>query len=130
MVWKRPPLACSGPGVNNVPSLNCALFFFSFFFLVQVCFEIVSPLTIKKVVDNKVTYYASIDVLPSWTRPEQTENVPAISIWIDETQLLRKYEFQCSKSDKYSPQAGFEITDVRSVHTYLYILVFWVECIS
>ena len=103
---------------------------YSFFFLVQVCFEIVSPLTIKKVVDNKVTYYASIDVLPSWTRPEQTENVPAISIWIDETQLLRKYEFQCSKSDKYSPQAGFEITDVRSVHTYLYILVFWVECIS
>ena len=114
--------------MNNVPSLNCALFFF--FFLVQVCFEIVSPLTIKKVVDNKVTYYASIDVLPSWTRPEQTENVPAISIWIDETQLLRKYEFQCSKSDKYSPQAGFEITDVRSVHTYLYILVFWAECIS
>ena len=95
-----------------------------------MCFEIVSPLTIKKVVDNKVTYYASIDVLPSWTRPEQTENVPAISIWIDETQLLRKYEFQCSKSDKYSPQAGFEITDVRSVDTYLYILVFWVECIS
>ena len=103
---------------------------YSFFFLVQVCFEIVSPLTIKKVVDNKATYYARIDVLPSWTRPEQTENVPAISIWIDETQLLRKYEFQCSKSDKYSPQAGFEITDVRSVDTYLYILVFWVECIS
>ena len=84
-----------------------------FCFLVQVCFEIISPLTIKTVVDNKATYYSRIDVIPQWTRPDVTGNVPAISIWIDEAQALRKYEFQCATADKYSPITGYEITDVR-----------------
>ena len=79
-----------------------------------MCFEIVDPLTIKKVVDNKATYYANIDAIPEWTKPDQSENVPAISIWIDEAQALRKYEFQCAKSDKYTPLSGYEITEVRS----------------
>lgn len=88
---------------------------------VKVCFEIIDPLTIKKVVDNKATYYAKIDVLPEWTRPDQTGNVPAFSIWIDEAQALRKYEFQCSKSDKYTPLAGYDITEVRSDWTLPYL---------
>lgn len=82
---------------------------------IQVCFEIIDPLTIKKVVDNKASYYANIDVLPGWTRPDQSGNVPAISIWIDEAQALRKYEFQCAKSDEYTPLTGYKLTDVRSV---------------
>ncbi|CAH3028156.1 unnamed protein product [Porites evermanni] len=81
--------------------------------LTKVCFEIIDPLTIKKVVDNKATYYSTIDVLPEWTRPNETENVPAISIWIDDAEALRKYEFQCSKADEYSPLSGYKITDVR-----------------
>ena len=84
-----------------------------------MCFEIIDPLTIKKVVDNKATYYSRIDVLPEWTRPDESGNVPAISIWIDEAQLLRKYEFHCSKSDRYTPLTGFTITDVRSVHVHV-----------
>ncbi|XP_068704567.1 uncharacterized protein [Montipora foliosa] len=79
----------------------------------KVCFEIIDPLTIKKVVDNKATYYSRIDVLPEWTRPDESGNVPAISIWIDEAKLLRKYEFHCSKSDRYTPLTGFTITNVR-----------------
>lgn len=75
----------------------------------------IDPLVIQKVVDNKATYYAKIDVLPEWTRPELTENVPAISIWIDESHALRKYEFQCSAADRYSTLSGFEIVDVRLV---------------
>ena len=76
-------------------------------------------MAIQKVVDNKATYYAKIDVLPEWTRPELTENVPAISIWIDESHALRKYEFQCSAADRYSPLSGFEIVDVRLVSGYV-----------
>lgn len=89
-------------------------------FLVQVCFEIIDPLAIQKIVDNKATYYAKIDVLPEWTRPELTENVPAISIWIDGSHALRKYEFQCSAADRYSPLSGFEIVDVRLVGDFHY----------
>ena len=81
----------------------------------KACFEIIDPLTIKKVVDNKATYYSTIDVLPEWTRPNETENVAAISIWIDDAQALRKYEFQCSRADEYSPLSGYKITDVRLV---------------
>ncbi|KAJ7381185.1 hypothetical protein OS493_004785 [Desmophyllum pertusum] len=81
--------------------------------LTKVCFEIIDPLTIKKVVDNIATYYSKISAIPGWTKTEQTENVPGISIWIDEAQLLRKYEFQCDKSAKYVPISGYEMTDVR-----------------
>ena len=84
-----------------------------------MCFEIIYPLTIKKVVDNKATYYSRIDVLPEWTRPDESGNVAAISIWIDAAQLLRKYEFQCAKSDRYTPLAGYSITKVRSVELYV-----------
>ena len=78
-----------------------------------MCFDIVDSLTIKKIVDNKATYYANIDAIPGWTKPEQTEYVPGISIWIDEAQALRKYEFQVEKSAKYVPISGYEMTDVR-----------------
>lgn len=84
-----------------------------------MCFEIIDPLTIKKVVDNKATYYSRIDVLPEWTRPDESGNVAAISIWIDAAQLLRKYEFQCAKSDQYTPLPGYSITKVRSVELYV-----------
>ena len=78
-----------------------------------MCFEIIDPLTIKKVVDNKATYYANIDAIPGWTKTEQTEYVLGFSIWIDETPALRKYEFPVDKSAKYVPISGYEMTDVR-----------------
>ena len=81
--------------------------------IVQVCFEIIDPLTINKVVTNKETYYTKIDALPEWTKPALTENVPAFTIWIDESQNLRKYEFQCAKSDEYVPLTGYVIKNVR-----------------
>ena len=80
-----------------------------------MCFEIVDSLTIKEIVDNKATYYANIDAIPGWTKPEQTEYVSGISIWIDEAQALRKYEFQVDKSANYVPISGYEMTDVRLV---------------
>lgn len=79
----------------------------------QVCFEITTSLTIDKVVTNRARYYKSIDALPEWTKPELTETVPAFTIWIDESQSLRKYEFQCAKSDEYVPLPGFIMKDVR-----------------
>ena len=78
-----------------------------------MCFEIIDPLTINKVVTNKATYYKIIDALPEWTKPELTETVPAFTIWIDESQALRKYEFQCAKSDEYVPLTGYVMKDVR-----------------
>ena len=81
--------------------------------IVQVCFEIIDPLTINKVVINKESYYTKIDALPEWTKPALTENVPAFTIWIDESQALRKYEFQCAKSDEYVPLTGYVMKDVR-----------------
>ena len=70
-------------------------------------------MTINKVVTNKATYYTRIDALPEWTKPALTENVPAFTIWIDESQALRKYEFQCAKSDEYVPLTGYVMKDVR-----------------
>lgn len=84
-------------------------------FYFQVCFETIDPLTIKKVVDNKATYYSRIDAIPGWTKTEETEYVLGISIWIDETPALRKYEFQVDRSAKYVPITGYEMTDVRLV---------------
>nr|XP_058970077.1 uncharacterized protein LOC131796502 [Pocillopora verrucosa] len=81
--------------------------------LKKVCFEITTSLTIDKVVTNRAGYYKSIDALPEWTKPELTETVPAFTIWIDESQSLRKYEFQCAKSDEYVPLPGFIMKDVR-----------------
>ena len=86
---------------------------FLFLAILQVCFEIIDPLTINKVVTNKATYYTRIDALPEWTKPALTENVPAFTIWIDESQNLRKYEFQCAKSDEYVPLTGYVMKDVR-----------------
>ena len=82
-------------------------------YIVQVCFEIIDPLTINKVVTNKATYYTRIDALPEWTKPALTDNVPAFTIWIDESQALRKYEFQCARSDEYVPLTGYVMKDVR-----------------
>ena len=73
------------------------------------------PITIKKVVDNKATYYARIDAIPGWTKTDQAENALGFSIWIDAAQLLRKYEFQVDRSAKYVPISGYEMTDVRFV---------------
>lgn len=70
-------------------------------------------MTIGKIVSNKATYYSKIDALPEWTKPALTENVPAITIWIDEAQALRKYEFQCAKSDEYVPHTGYVMRAVR-----------------
>lgn len=81
--------------------------------LTKVCFEIIDPLTINKVVTNKATYYSKISAIPEWTKPELTETVPAFTIWIDESQALRKYEFQCAKSDEYVPFTGFIVKNVR-----------------
>ncbi|KAL9979352.1 hypothetical protein ACROYT_G017003 [Oculina patagonica] len=81
--------------------------------LKKICFEIIDPLTINKVVTNKATYYSKIDALPEWTKPALTENVPAFTIWIDEAQALRKYEFQCAKSVEYVPLTGYVMKDVR-----------------
>ncbi|XP_020601762.1 uncharacterized protein LOC110040832 [Orbicella faveolata] len=81
--------------------------------LTKVCFEMIDPLTIKKVVDNIAKYYANIDAIPGWTKTEQTEYVLGFSIWIDDTPALRKYEFQVDKSAKYVPITGYEMTDVR-----------------
>lgn len=79
----------------------------------------VDPLTIKKVVDNIATDYATIDAIPEWTKTEQTEYVLGFSIWIDDTPSLRKYEFQVEKSAKYVPISGYEMTDVRLVENVL-----------
>ncbi|XP_067053119.1 uncharacterized protein [Acropora muricata] len=81
--------------------------------LTKLCFEIIDPLSIGKVVSNKATYYSKIDALPEWTKPELTENVPTFSIWIDERQALRKYEFQCAQSEEYVPFTGYILVSVR-----------------
>ena len=73
-------------------------------------------MTIKKVVENKATYYSKISALPGWTKPNQTEDISGISFWIDEEQALRKYEFQCDKSAKYVPISGYKMTAVRLVN--------------
>lgn len=62
---------------------------------------------------NKAIYYSKIDAIPEWTKPALTENVPAFTIWIDEAQTLRKYEFLCAKSDEYVPFSGYVVTNVR-----------------
>ena len=81
---------------------------------IQICFELVDIVLIEKVVNNKATYYTRIDSLPEFTKPDPAvEAVPGITIWMDESHALRKYEFQCAKADKYSPIGGFEMTDVR-----------------
>ncbi|XP_068704515.1 uncharacterized protein [Montipora foliosa] len=81
--------------------------------LTKVCFELVDPLNIGKVVSNGASYYSKIDPLPEWTRPPLTDNVPAMSIWIDESQALRKFEFQCAKSEEYVPHPGYVLRSVR-----------------
>ena len=81
----------------------------------QVCFELVDLVTIKTIVDNVASSYANTAEIPEWTKPEQTEYVPGISIWIDEAKALRKYEFQVDKAPNYVPISGYEMTDVRSV---------------
>ena len=70
-------------------------------------------MNIGKVVSNGASYYSTIDPLPEWTRPALTDNVPAMSIWIDESQALRKYEFQCAKSEEYVPHPGYVLRSVR-----------------
>ncbi|XP_058970157.2 uncharacterized protein [Pocillopora verrucosa] len=81
--------------------------------LTKVCFETVDPVTIKKVVDNIATYYAQTSAIPGWTKTDQAENVLGFSIWIDEAQALRKYEFQVDRSAEYVPISGYKMTDVR-----------------
>lgn len=81
--------------------------------LTKICFEIVDPLQVGKVVTNKATYYDKISPIPNWKRPEHKTLVPAIYITLDENKQLRNYEFVCGKSDKYVPMNGFTIEDVR-----------------
>ena len=88
-----------------------------FLFPWQVCFETVDPVTIKKVVDNIATYYAQTSAIPGWTKTDQAENALGFSIWIDEAQALRKYEFQVDRSAEYVPISGYKMTDVRLVPT-------------
>lgn len=80
---------------------------------IQICFEIIDPLTIEKIVTNKAAYYVKISALPGWTKPELNETIPGFTIWIDEAQALRKYEFLCAKSEKYVPYTEFVMQDVR-----------------
>ena len=42
-----------------------------------------------------------------------TDNVPAFTIWIDEAQKMRKYEFQCATSAEYVPHTGYVVRNVR-----------------
>ena len=80
-----------------------------------MCFETVDPVTIKTVVDNIATYYDRISAIPGWTTTDQAENVLGFSIWIDEAQALRKYEFMVDRSADYVPISGYKLTDVRLV---------------
>ena len=94
----------------------------------QICFELVDPLLISKMV-TKATYYTKIDSLPKFDKPAITENVPAMTIWLDDTLRTRKYEFQCAKSDEYTPHTGFTLYNVRYVVLPFNVELYCILCL-
>ncbi|KAK3701098.1 hypothetical protein QZH41_015878, partial [Actinostola sp. cb2023] len=86
-------------------------------FFTKVCFEIIDPLHILKIVNNKASYYNRTRALPSWTIPGMFEYVPGITITIDTganyVEKLKKYEFQIATSNEYVPSSTIKMTSVR-----------------
>ncbi|KAK3707599.1 hypothetical protein QZH41_017860, partial [Actinostola sp. cb2023] len=86
-------------------------------FFTKVCFEIIDPLHILKIVNNKASYYNRTRALPSWTIPGMFEYVPGITITIDTganyVEKLKKYEFQVATSNEYVPSSSIKMTSVR-----------------
>lgn len=83
-----------------------------------MCVEIIDPLHILKMVNNKATYYNRTDPLPAMTKPGMYEYVTGLTVTLDESasnyyRKLKKYEFQIGTADEYVPQTGFKLKDVR-----------------
>lgn len=62
---------------------------------------------------KKVKSYNSADLLPTFHRPKPTENVPGVSITLDQKLIAKQIEFQCHTTDEFTPVSGFTMKNVR-----------------